>query len=190
MFDSVFCLKLLCNSSFLVADLLLHQDRHIHRTEAGGEFGAGLTDISNLREEDGVGDEDEEQQHDTPFLGKENNQQTSNNPRDEAGEDVSRGLQLVIELESIEGGNDHGDDAPAEEEDGDEPPDVFRQAVPIGVTQVLLLLPRIGSETRPECPIVAKDKLLRVHALFLELLSHLKTLKSRCEHTRVREGLQ
>ena len=79
------------------------------------------------------------------FSGEENKQESSDNPRDEAREDVSHTFKLLSKISRLEGikcSDDHRDGAPGEQGPWDEPSSFLRQTISVAIAENLLLLPR------------------------------------------------
>ena len=76
--------------------------------------------------------------------GEENNQDSSDNPGDEARKDVSQDLNLLSNISCLKGiktSDHHRDGAPGEQDDWDDLSSFLWQTVVVTVTENLLLLP-------------------------------------------------
>ena len=143
--DFVLNLDFFLQSSLLQTDVRLHSDWQ-HDGAAGGNLGEGFSFRLLLEqgEEGAVRDEDRHEQEETPFSGEENNQESSDNPRDEAREDVSQALDLLSNIRRLEGimsSDHHRDGTPGEQDIRYEPTSFLWQTVSVAVAENLLLLP-------------------------------------------------
>ena len=145
--DFVLNIDFFLQSSLLQTDVRLHGDRQ-HDGAEGGNLGEclSLRLLLEQGEEGAVRDEDRHEQEEAPLSGEENNQESSDNPRDEAREDVSQALDLlskISRLEGIKSRDHHRDGAPGEQADWDDPTSFLWQTVSVAVAENLLLLPGI-----------------------------------------------
>ena len=145
--DSVLNLDFFLQSSLLQTDVRLHGDRQ-HDGAAGGNLGECLSLRLLLKqgEEGAVRDEDRHEQEEAPLSGEENNQESSDNPRDEAREDVSQALDLlskISRLEGIKSRDHHRDGAQGEQDVRYEPSSLLWQTIAVAIAENLLLLPGI-----------------------------------------------
>ena len=143
--DFVLNLEFFLESSVLQTDVRLHGDRH-HDGAAGVNLGERLSlrFLLEAGDEGAVSDEDRQEQEEAPLSGEKSDQDSSDNPGDEAREDVSQSLEPLSNssrLEGIKGSDHHRDGAPGEKEAWYDLTNFLCETVAITVTENFLIIP-------------------------------------------------